>query len=212
MEMALEVAGRNKSVVEQPPNSNWGPQVKLFLESAGISKPAPWCAAFVYFCIAQAAKELGVANPFQGIKYPALAFAYSAWGGEHDRIIKSRGEHADHEYPPGALVVFHFSHIGFILDTLGGGKVRTIEGNTNGAGSRDGGAVLVKDRKLHINDVVLTYGERQPVRITWELARPILQAGYEHLFGKLRPEERDGNVQLKYWNELVRREKERFDV
>ena len=51
----------------------------------------------------------------------------------------------------GDIVVFTFSHIGIaVKDVDSSGYVVTIEGNTNGAGSREGGSVLEKKRHVSI--------------------------------------------------------------
>jgi hypothetical protein len=46
---------------------------------------------------------------------------------------------------PGDIVVFTFSHIG-IVESVQPGSVKTIEGNTNEEGSREGTAVQRKSR------------------------------------------------------------------
>mgnify|MGYP003651874603 CR=1 FL=1 len=49
----------------------------------------------------------------------------------------------------GDIVVFTFSHIGLaVADADSSGYVKTIEGNTNGEGSREGGSVLEKNRHV----------------------------------------------------------------
>jgi uncharacterized protein YijF (DUF1287 family) len=49
---------------------------------------------------------------------------------------------------PGDIVIFNFSHIGIATSKVTkDGFVFTIEGNTDGAGSREGGSVLAKKRK-----------------------------------------------------------------
>ena len=52
----------------------------------------------------------------------------------------------------GDIVVFTFSHIGLaVKDADSSGYVVTIEGNTNGAGSREGGSVL--EKKRHVSKI-----------------------------------------------------------
>lgn len=48
----------------------------------------------------------------------------------------------------GDIVVFTFSHIG-IVESNNGDTFKTIEGNTNSRGSRDGGGVERKNRSIH---------------------------------------------------------------
>ena len=46
-------------------------------------------------------------------------------------------------------MVFQFSHIGVASSEENkSGYIQTIEGNTNGAGSREGGSVLEKSRNI----------------------------------------------------------------
>ena len=48
-----------------------------------------------------------------------------------------------------SFVVFTFSHIGLAIEDVdASGYVKTVEGNTNGAGSREGGSVLEKRRHV----------------------------------------------------------------
>jgi hypothetical protein len=64
----LAKAATQVGVLEQPKNSNSGPQVNEYLRRAGVplSLPAerkPWCCAFVYWCFDEAARGAGRANP-----------------------------------------------------------------------------------------------------------------------------------------------------
>ena len=52
----------------------------------------------------------------------------------------------------GDIVIFTFSHIALaVKDIDSSGYVITIEGNTNGAGSREGGSVL--EKKRHVSKI-----------------------------------------------------------
>ena len=56
---------------------------------------------------------------------------------------------AGRDIQPGDIVVFRFSHIGLAVSRPdANGIVETIDGNTDGDGSREGGAVFVKRRSL----------------------------------------------------------------
>ena len=52
----IEIAIGQIGVEEVPRGSNWGTDVKKYLNSVGINFPASWCMAFVYWCC----KEAGV--------------------------------------------------------------------------------------------------------------------------------------------------------
>src|SRR5262249_23723860 len=62
----LVQAGHELGVMEDPLGSNRGARVDQYLLSVGLD-PAQgsfsWCAAFVYFCFAQASSSLNVINP-----------------------------------------------------------------------------------------------------------------------------------------------------
>jgi len=50
----------------------------------------------------------------------------------------------------GSLVIFSFSHIGLVEKVLRGGRIQTIEGNTDSSGGRTGGRVMRKVRSKKI--------------------------------------------------------------
>jgi len=241
MSTSLSVARSYVGVCEDPPGSNRGEHVERFLKLCGIAPPAPWCAAFVYACIAEAAKSSGCANPFAKVEGKAWTPSWLAWANAHSEMLTGRraksladsgrrlfdadceparlanpvetapsalnDDGSPHVLTPGMFFLLYYpklkrvAHIGFIaspLDALmlverGGnslaigargyasrlqrriepaqtndaakvkleadavlacktiytsGLVATIEGNTDPAGSRTGGGVFVRTRKL----------------------------------------------------------------
>lgn len=54
---AVTDAEANVGVSEDPPGSNFGRYVSIYLASCGIHEAAPWCAAFVSYRLIQAAIE-----------------------------------------------------------------------------------------------------------------------------------------------------------
>ena len=96
----------------------------------------PWCCAFVSMCV-QKLIDISpyyrhVAKPYT----PSVYFFRTHWAVEqHCKIFTTQ----DSELSPnkGDIVVFTFSHIG-IVEKVQNGIVHTIEGNTNGQGSREG--------------------------------------------------------------------------
>lgn len=57
----LAVAASQIGVIESPPGSNRGPQVDVYLRTAGLDPKGhhySWCAAFVYWCFQQSSNEL----------------------------------------------------------------------------------------------------------------------------------------------------------
>jgi len=68
LKAVLLTAASKVGVLEQPKDSNSGPDVDRFLQRAGVSLvlPAsqkPWCCAFVYWCFDETARLAGRPNP-----------------------------------------------------------------------------------------------------------------------------------------------------
>ena len=106
------------------------------------------CAAFICWLFREAMK-----NSKYSFSRPNTA---SAWGfedwarGENDSIKLQKPHNND--IKSGDIVIFTFSHIGLAISGIdSSGYIQTIEGNTDGAGSREGGAVLQKKR--HISQI-----------------------------------------------------------
>ena len=144
-EQVLQVAQRELGVQEHPVGSNWGPRIRDYLLSVGITSPAPWCMAFVFFVFREA---LGKLNPLPHTGYTPDAFN---WAKKNQRLIPNG------EAQRGDLVLFYFprmgriGHVG-ILGWIGGPSflrfMYTIEGNTNNDGSREGFQVCRKYRRV----------------------------------------------------------------
>jgi len=165
MKKALEIALEENGVREVPKNSNWGP-VKKYLKSAGYDSPQPWCAAFTWWCIAEAAATLGKSSP---IKIPTAYKGYTpSWlnaAKKSKTWLPVNSLLADWKLiKPGACFLLYYKklkrvgHIGFIVRLSDRpGYVVTIEGNTNPSGSREGGGVYIRERKISSLYGILTY-------------------------------------------------------
>jgi hypothetical protein len=140
-EAVMVVARRQVGQQEQPRGSNWGGTIPQYLASVGINSPAPWCAAFVYYCFEHAHD---VVNILPRTGYTPLIHR---WVKANKRIITAQqAQKAD-------LVLFWFpalkrvAHVG-IVGKITPSDVWTIEGNTNDEGSREGYEVARRKRKL----------------------------------------------------------------
>ncbi len=126
--------------VREATGHNDGIRVEEYLSAAGFNKGAPWCAAFIYWNFV----KLGYTVD---IEYPAWARSYFP----EERVIYTRGEGFICPPMPGDIIGIYFkstgaiSHVGFIYEITDKYYI-TIEGNTNGAGSREGDGVLKKYR------------------------------------------------------------------
>jgi len=145
----IEVAN-DEVGVEELHTSNSGKRVREYQASTSLGGTGwPWCAAFVCWVVKQAMDKLGITET-KTFKRPttASAWGFELWSLAQDSTTWTRKPHRG-DIEPGDIVIFTFSHIGFaISEPDADGYIRTIEGNTDGQGSREGGAVLVKRRHI----------------------------------------------------------------
>lgn len=133
---ALRVAQSQIGVRET--SRNGGPEVDAYLSSVGLGPGYPWCAAFVHWCFAAGAASLGVRNDC-----PQTAGALKMWASANP------GEIADDPEPGDVFVIDHghgLGHVGFVEAVNADGSLATVEGNTNGGGSREGDGVYRRSR------------------------------------------------------------------
>jgi hypothetical protein len=145
-EIALSQVG-----VTEENGSNCGKMVNEYKAATWLpaNKGWPWCAAFVCWCVQQALRQTGVKET-KTFKRPRTAGAwdFENWSRAQDGSTNTRKPHRG-DIQRGDIVVFTFSHIGIALGPPDSkGNVKTVEGNTDGAGSREGGAVLTKVRHV----------------------------------------------------------------
>ena len=131
---ALKVAQTQVGQKENPVGSNWGEPVKSYLASVGISFPASWCMAFVYWCFRQATKD-----PLPLIQTGGVLRAWNE--SKKNRVIG--------EPMAGDIFIMDFGkglgHTG-IVEKVDAAFIYTIEGNTNNTGSREGIEVARRKR------------------------------------------------------------------
>lgn len=131
---------------------NRGATVGAFQAAAGIRPGDPWCAAVINWAAERAAARLGVRSPLELVPlqgyvpsyvqtFPAVPVADALPGDLLALWSERMGRHA---------------HIA-VAESFIGRRARTVEGNTNEAGSREGVAVLRRSRELEPLDVVLRW-------------------------------------------------------
>lgn len=141
IERALHVAG---AVIDQglavEVSRNNGPLIRRMLARVGIMSPAPWCAAFVTYCLTEAGvprKELprGAARVANWIR----------WAREKGLLIPRAG--IERGVACAWLNKDKTGHIYFDLgpDSTGYHR-RTAEGNTNARGEREGIKAMRRNR------------------------------------------------------------------
>jgi hypothetical protein len=154
IEVLVVAAGEEaKHVREAPRNSNRGPEVDQYQYRAGVTPPHAWCCAFVYWCFDEAAQKLARKNPM--IK---TAGCLDHWDRAKAKGIPCIPQ--DNAIDNPALVksgmIFIIDHGGGyghtgLIQAVDGGLLRTIEGNTDASGSREGDGVY--RRTQIINDI-----------------------------------------------------------
>lgn len=129
----LDIARQHIGTKENPGTPNAGPMVNLYLAAVGLSPGYAWCSAFLFYCFRQAAKQIGLANPF-----PKTASSLRVWDFA-EPICR------DPNPQPGYVYVLRHSsdagHVG-IVESVVGGVITEISGNTREMhGGREGNCV-----------------------------------------------------------------------
>jgi hypothetical protein len=146
----VQIASKEIGVSEVN-GTNCGPRVNEYKAATWLDSSVgwAWCAAFVCWCVREAMQATGVTESAT-FKRPRTAGAWDfenwslAQGSETSTKKPHRGD-----IQAGDIVIFKFSHIGIAISAPDkAGNVSTIEGNTDGKGSREGGAVLRKVRNV----------------------------------------------------------------
>jgi hypothetical protein len=137
--------------VREIANTNCGERVDQYKAATWLNpkKGWAWCAAFVCWVVREAMTSAGVKQT-KTFKRPRTAGAwdFENWSLEQDKTTNTKKPH-DGDILPGDIVMFTFSHIGIAVSAPDDdGNVTTVEGNTDTAGSREGGGVYLKSRHL----------------------------------------------------------------
>lgn len=142
----VRVALNEVGIREQTPN--WSSQIERYWQATwypdGAKNREPWCAAFVCWCFAQAAKQFPV--KFKLPEDPK-AYGFEKWA-DSVGLKRTKNPFID-QVKAGDILVFNFSHIG-ICTQRGRSTVFTVEGNTNGEGEREGDGVYRKTRSISL--------------------------------------------------------------
>jgi hypothetical protein len=135
--------------VEEIGGTNCGPRVNEYKSATWLDplQSWPWCAAFIDWLVMKAMEESGKEFTFQRPR-TAGAWDLENWSMKQDGSTWTKLNPQASDIAPGDIVIFTFSHVGLAIGTPEKGMVETIEGNTDGNGSRDGGGVWRKQRKL----------------------------------------------------------------
>lgn len=137
---------------------NCGPWVRLYMEGHEGSE-WPWCAGFVTFVMKQAAQTLGERMPIPGsVSCDSLA----AQARDAELFVREtdlrNGSITTGELPTASIFLVRrtssdWTHAGLVT-AFDRGAFRTIEGNTNDEGSREGYEVCARTRGYADKDFI----------------------------------------------------------
>lgn len=146
----VRLATSQLGIREVPTDSNRGERVEAYQAATWYGGTGwPWCAAFLCWLF----REAGAADSWRP-KTPG-AWDFENWARKHPDKVTLYKPASHTRIKPGDVVIYTFSHIGLAVEAESGGRVDTIEGNTDAAGSREGGGVYRKNRnKKKIRSVI----------------------------------------------------------
>lgn len=154
LKKVVEFAQTQIGVREKPIGSNDGPEVSRYLASVGLNSKEDsyaWCVAFIYFCFREAANGLGLDNPM--IKTAGVLEHWRRAGEKGIKRILAKDAIANPSLiKPGQIFAIAIGnkglgHSGLVIEVLSDGRFKTIEGNSNDGGSREGIGVFERVRK-----------------------------------------------------------------
>ncbi|HEY8965246.1 MAG TPA: hypothetical protein VIM58_02310, partial [Candidatus Methylacidiphilales bacterium] len=151
----LAIAEAEVGVQEMPPGSGRGPRVEAYQAVCSLASSEatgwPWCAAFVCWCLKNfVARHPGaLARPIEDdLPREASVYGLEAWARRKGLPFSD-----DRDNPiaplPGDLVFYRFSHVEIVRRVLPD-RFEAVGGNTNDAGSRNGGHVAVRQRSYQV--------------------------------------------------------------
>lgn len=128
--------------VREATGNNDGKFVEMYLQTVGLTKGYPWCAAFVKWCYL----EVGI---LEATKINGMALSVD----KPDERIYYKGKFTNEPRAGDAFTLFYpklnrIGHTGFFDKRQNESIFLSVEGNTNGQGSREGDGVYRKYRSF----------------------------------------------------------------
>jgi peptidoglycan hydrolase-like protein with peptidoglycan-binding domain len=146
--IARFLAAARKEVGTRETSKNQGPGIAKYWTATsypkGYDNREPYCAAFVCWCLAQAVT--GADHAFT-LPRSALAYGFEKWAtankGKGVQLLNGGSV----PKPGDIFTLSAVSHVGIVL-SVSGSRMKTIEGNTDGSGSREGDGVYQRERTI----------------------------------------------------------------
>jgi hypothetical protein len=146
--IARMLAAARKEVGTRETSKNQGPGLAKYWTATsyhrGYDNREPYCAAFVCWVIEQA--TAGSSHAFSLPRSP-VAYDFEKWGaanaGKGVQVLPGGST----PKPGDIFTLTSTSHVGIVLSVTGS-RMQTIEGNTDGSGSREGDGVYQRERPI----------------------------------------------------------------
>jgi hypothetical protein len=167
-ERALEIAlGEAAMHVHEEGGDNTGPRVIQYQAAAGGGTHWPWCDAFCDFCFQEAGRPLEELQESASVMTSYRDAKAKGW------IVETpqRGDLVCFQWDTG-----DFDHIGFVIQPMPDGSIKTVEGNTSampgeGHAQGEGDGVFVKIRPRSVCGAF--------IRVPGNVADPQPKAGFD---------------------------------
>lgn len=148
---AIAAAARGEIGVSEV-TKNKAPEIAKYWAATnyltGMENREPWCAAFVCWCIREGVRN-GNTPILWALPRTATAFGFDDEWAPKNKLRVTKAPAAS-DLLVGDVVVFRFSHVGIYVGPVSPTSILTVEGNTNGEGSREGDGVYQKIRPLNL--------------------------------------------------------------
>lgn len=151
----LKAAERHLAVhPRETGGQNMGPWVRLYMKG-NEGHSWPWCAGFTTFLMEQASEITGKNMPMEG----SFSCDWLAANAKAKGTLVPEHDAGPNTVPPGSLFLVRrtstdWTHTGLVVEA-GRDLFKTIEGNTNDEGSREGYEVCARRRGYGSKDFII---------------------------------------------------------
>lgn len=159
--VALKYAMReHERGVSETDGPNDSPAIREYLAAAGIHNPAPWCAALVQWAADRAAMLKAIDNPLREVKHEAYVPSYVHWAQTRGKVVKASDVGLGDIFCLWHAGKQRYAHMGLVrAPPFETDSYRSIEGNSNADGSREGTRIVSKTRDVTDGTLFIRWSE-----------------------------------------------------
>jgi peptidoglycan hydrolase-like protein with peptidoglycan-binding domain len=142
----VEAAGQEVGIRET--SKNLGPGIAKYWKATsypgGYANSEPYCAAFICWLFFVAARAIGAGSVRFTLPTSPVAYDFETWAkANHGKGVSF----VSNPQPGDVFTLARASHVGLVVGVTGD-VIETIEGNTDGSGSREGDGVYRRTRPI----------------------------------------------------------------